>query len=54
MDHGTNPNPNPNPHPNPNPKQEHMFGVIEVAAPTAEALEACRLAIEQIVGFAVR
>ena len=30
-----------------------MFGVIEVAAPTAEALEACRLAIEQIVGFAV-
>ena len=33
--------------------EEHMFGVIEVAAPTAEALEACRLAIEQIVGFAV-
>ena len=28
-------------------------GLVEVAAPTAEALEACRLAIEQIVGFAV-
>ena len=28
-------------------------GLVVVAAPTAEALEACRLAIEQIVGFAV-
>ena len=28
-------------------------GLIAVAAPSMEALEACRLAIEQIVGFAV-